>query len=155
MMRTATIGVLLAVALLTAGCTKEVVIHPDADAPGHQVDPGFAPPKWDRAVFIDKELQPVNRDGSYGGSAVAVQVNAADRTATDTLQVSAVLRNRTNTPIAVEASTRFMDARGVDVEQASAWQRVFLPANGTAVYQECSTRKGEVVHFVIQIRRAR
>lgn len=85
---------------------------------------------------------------------VEVQRSAASRTATDTVEVVAMFRNRTSYPLNVECRTTFYGKNEIPVDGPSAWQRVFLEPNGLASYRESST-KLDVAYYHVEVREGR
>ena len=77
------------------------------------------------------------------------------RTPTGTIEVWAVLRNRTDSPLQIEGRAQFFDADRAPAEGPTAWQRVFLPPNGVATYKEASTKVLQIAHYYIEIREGR
>lgn len=88
-------------------------------------------------------------------SKIAVESTGSRRSATGTLEVWAVLRNRTDFPLQIEGRSQFFDASKVPAEKPSAWQRVMLPPQGVATYREFSTKIQEVSYYYIEIREGR
>ena len=76
------------------------------------------------------------------------------RTPTGTLKVWAILRNRTNYPLQVEARIAFYDATKAPLEGPTSWDRIHLPPNATAHYEEFST-KTEIGYYHIEVREGR
>ena len=144
-----TLALLLAVSL--AGC--KTVAPTEGAAPGVKVnDPNapYATIRMNTVNIIDKSLQV----GAAGK--IAVEQTNARRTATNTLEVFAVLRNRTDYPLQVEGSTQFFDANQAPVEGPTAWQRVHLPPNGVATYKEMSLRNdSSIAYYYVEIREGR
>lgn len=85
---------------------------------------------------------------------VMVQTVAAQRTATDTVQVMARLVNCTSTPIQLQARTSFLSAGLGPAEPTSAWRPLFLQPRSTGVYEEKSTST-QVGHYLIELRQGR
>lgn len=156
--------------LLLTGCTSTYV--PEGPAPGVRVRDPRAPQagiQLDRVVVLDRALQdwdapryePVFLEQLWPPqhaqqhARLAVEQTNARRTATGTLEVWAVLRNRTDQPIQLEGRTTFFDAQQVPCEDPSAWQRVFLPPQGVATYRERSTQIEGVHHYYIELREGR
>ena len=89
---------------------------------------------YNKVVIIDRNLQ----DPDDKKTRLAVETNEPRRTATGTLEVTVVLRNRTNFPQQVDCRTRFFGSNKNEVEDASAWQRVFLAPKSIATYKGLS-----------------
>ena len=121
-------------------------------SPGVRVDDSRAPNatvQYDRVVILDDALQ--NRRGGK----IAIESNGSRRSPTGTVEAFAVIRNRTDYPLQIEARVQFFDADKVPVEGPTAWQRVYLEANSVNSYKEASTRVHDVAHFLIEIREGR
>ena len=163
--------ILFGSALLLVGCsTIEVKEGP---APGVHVDDSRMPQagiRYNTAVIIDKSLE--NWDGrvfdpEWSGmfrkgsmerrrrSKIAVESTDSRRTATETLEVWAVLRNRTDYPLQLECRTQFFDASKVISDGPTAWQRIYLSPQSQETYREFSTKTKEVNYYYIEIREGR
>lgn len=124
----------------------------EGPSPGVRVDDARAPHatvQYDRVVILDDSLQ------SRRGGKIAVESQGARRTATGTLEVYAVFRNRTDYPLQIEGRVQFFDQDKVPVEGPSAWQRVYLQPNAVQAYREASTRVHDVAHYYVEIREGR
>jgi uncharacterized protein YcfL len=86
---------------------------------------------------------------------LAVEATNARRTATDTLEVWAELRNRTDHPMQVECRVLWFDQDEAQVESPSAWQRLYLDGNSRETCRETSTRVAGLAYYSIEIREAR
>ena len=86
---------------------------------------------------------------------IAVEGTSSRRTPTDTLEVWAELRNRTDHPLQVECRVRWYDSAQASIDQPSAWQRVYLEANSFETYREFSTDVYNVTYYYIEIREGR
>lgn len=125
--RCASVSTTVLALLLLCGCEEKgpaVARH----NPGFQIE-------YNKVVIIDKQLQ----DPDDTKTRLAVEKNEPRRTATGTLEVTVLLRNRTNFPQQVDCRTRFFDASEAEVEDASAWQRVFLAPKSLATYRGLSS----------------
>lgn len=137
-------------ATLLAGCQVPPVT--EGPAPGIRVLDDRAPNarlNLDTVVILDKSLQ----TGKVGK--LAVERSLGRRTATQTLEVIAVIRNRTDYPQQIEGRTQFYDAAGVPIEGPTAWQRLILDPQSINTYREFSTRTADVAHYYVEIREAR
>lgn len=105
--------------------------------------------------ILSKSLQTQNKK-LFGGhqSVLSVEFLGSQRTQVGTLEVSAYLRNRSSTPAQIEARTLFLGSGGMPIDDESAWQRLYLDANGTATYKEMSLKTQQVQHYRIEIREA-
>lgn len=103
----------------------------------------------DTVVILDKSLQ----DRKSGK--LAVENSGARRTASGTVEAYAVIRNRTDHPLQIEARTQFFDSLGIPLEAPSQWQRIYLDPQSVNGYRELSTGTVEVAHYYIEIREGR
>lgn len=86
---------------------------------------------------------------------VKAQVTNAKRTASDTVEVWAVLKNLTGKQVVIEGRASFFDKDEAPVEGPTAWKRVFIPGNSMATYREFSTKVHEVGYYYIEVREGR
>jgi len=151
----------------SVGCTVDV---PEGAGPAVRVNDPRAPQagiRYDSVVVLDKSLENWNGkvyDPAFAEyiwpnkgrmSRIAVEATNSRRTPTDTLEVWAVLRNRTDQPIQLEGRTHFFDADKTPAEGPTAWKHVFLPAQSVATYRELSTQVRGIGHYYIEIREGR
>jgi hypothetical protein len=104
---------------------------------------------YDQVAILDKSLQ------SAKAGKLAVETQGTRRTATGTLNVVVQVRNRTDYPQVIEARTSFFDSGFAPAENPSGWNRLHLPPNGIATYQENSLGAANVAHYYVEIREAR
>ena len=169
-MVTAKRWVALCTLVLVGGCTTDVR---EGAAPGVRVQDSSAPQagiRYNTVVIVDKSLQ--NWDGkvfdppwleaiSSGPkeenkrSKIAVESTNSRRTATGTLEVWAILRNRTDFPLQIEGRTQFFDAAKAPAEGPTAWKRVSLPPQSVATYKEYSTNVEGISYYYIEVREGR
>jgi hypothetical protein len=158
---------LLLPVLLTASSCTTVDIREGA-APGVRVpEVGI---RYNFVGIIDKSLQDWNGpvfdppwSSMFAGgrkerdkhTKIAVESTESRRTATGTLEVWTVLRNRTDHPLQIEGRTQFFDSAKAPAEKPSAWQRVMLPPQSVATYREFSTKVQDVAFYYIEIREGR
>lgn len=76
----------------------------------------------------------------------------AQRTAAETLMVTARLVNCTNKPLVIQARSSFMDGNQIPTEPASVWRNVFIPPRATGTYQERSIGTRQVAAYLIELR---
>lgn len=86
---------------------------------------------------------------------IAVEGTNSRRAATDTLEVWAELRNRTDHPLQVECRVRWYDSAQAPIEQPTAWQRVYLEPNSFETFREFSTDVYNVAYYYVEIREGR
>ena len=85
---------------------------------------------------------------------VAVESSNWTRSATDTAQVWASLRNRTDDRLVLQARTHFYDKNKMPMEKASGWRQMFVGPNSIASYKESSISV-DVGFYYIEVRKAR
>ena len=141
------LAVLAVAAFTVSACSID-----EGASPGVRIDDARAPNatvQYDRVVILDDSLQ-----GRRGGK-IAIESHGARRTPSGTVEAFAVIRNRTDYPLQIEARVQFFDMDKVPVEGPTAWQRVYLEANSVNSYREASTRVHDVAHFLVEIREGR
>jgi len=114
------------------------------------IDPGLQARA--NSVF-GMEIQSFSDKADYIGK-VAVENHGGRRSATGTLDIFVVLRNRTEYPLQVECRALFFDQQEVPVEGPTAWQRVYLDQNGIASCNMFSTLINTSYYYV-EIREGR
>jgi uncharacterized protein YcfL len=92
-------------------------------------------------------------DDSLAGK-IAVEQTNWSRTENGLPQVWALIRNRTDYRIQVEARTRFYDAQQAPMSGPQAWQRISLSPNTTETYRVNGTH-GNAGFYSIEIREGR
>ncbi|MCH2209576.1 MAG: hypothetical protein MK132_27470 [Lentisphaerales bacterium] len=85
---------------------------------------------------------------------VAIEGTDWTRSATDTAQVWASLRNRTDSELVLQARTHFYDRSKMPIEKVSGWRQFFIPANGSQTYKESSISI-DVGYYYIEVREAK
>lgn len=123
---------LVSLALMLFGCAST------------EVNKGIGVP-LNTVNFLDKDLE----------QKLAVQSTNARRTASDTIEVWAVLRNKGDKTLQVEGRTQFFDRQQSPAEPPSAWQRLFIPAGALATYREFSTKVTEIGYYYVEIKEVR
>jgi len=142
--------------LFLSGC-KTVDVR-EGPGPGVRVrDPQapYAGIRMNSVAIIDKSLEEWYGKPKEKRGKIAVESTSARRTPTGTLEVWAVLRNRTDYPLQIEGRTQFFDRDEAPVEGPTAWQRVHLPPQGVATYKELSTKVQEIAYYYVEIREGR
>lgn len=86
---------------------------------------------------------------------IMVQATNAKRLETGNVEVFARIVNCTDYPLQVEARTHFLDARQVDAEPMTAWNRIYLPARTVGSYADRSTAGTAVESYLIDLREGR
>lgn len=80
---------------------------------------------------------------------VGVQQTGAKRTATNTLEVYAVFRNRTERDVSIQVRTQYFGTGSEPYEGPFEWQSVFLPPNSIQTYRTYS-RGTEASYYYIE-----
>ena len=153
------IGIFLFSACLT-GCSTTYVA--EGAAPGMKVDRKYGGIRMNSVGILDRSLQNwyVYEKNGWNIEApdkvgkIAVEKLGVSRTATNTLQVYTVLRNRTDYPLQVQARVQFFDMNEMVVEGPSSWQRLMLDPQSIVSYKEFSTRT-DCDYYYIEIREGR
>ena len=111
-------------------------------------------------VFIDHNLNRTDITKTIFGEKVRNTVKVTlDRsgmsnTATGQLEVWTMIRNRTDYDLQIEGKALFFDANQVPLMDESMWRRVYVPANGTAIYKETSLNS-QAEYFLVELREGR
>ena len=111
-------------------------------------------------VFIDHNLNRTDITKSIFGEKVSNTVKVTlDRsgmsnTATGQLEVWTMIRNRTDYDLQIEGKALFFDANQAPLMDESMWRRVYVPANGTAIYKETSLNS-QAEYFLVELREGR
>ncbi|MBR9906934.1 MAG: hypothetical protein GYB30_02660 [Gammaproteobacteria bacterium] len=111
-------------------------------------------------VFIDHSLNRTDITKTMFGEKVSNTVKVTlDRsgmsnTATGQLEVWTMIRNRTDYDLQIEGKALFFDANQAPLMDESMWRRVFVPANGTAIYKETSLNN-RAEYFLVELREGR
>jgi hypothetical protein len=122
--------------MVKEGSSAPVRIRDD-NLPGTQI-------RWNNVSLLDKSIE----------NKILVEGTNSRRTATNTLEVWALLRNRTDYPLQIEARASFFDVSQAPLEGPTAWQRVMLPPNANGHYKEFSTRVN-IGFYTIEVREGR
>ena len=145
--------------LIAACASQDPQINPNNYGGSHPVQRTMAM-GMDTIVFIDHELNRTDIRKSFTGDQLidtvklTVESSGVRRSATGTLEVWAVLRNRTDYDLQAEGKTQFYDNGQAPLTDQSAWKRVYIPANGTSVYRESSLNQ-LAEHFIVEVREGR
>lgn len=83
---------------------------------------------------------------------LAIQSLLAERSATDTVQVTARLVSCIDVPAAVRVRTSFLRANTSPAEPVSAWKTVYMEPRATALYTEYSTSR-DAASYLVEIAR--
>lgn len=153
-MKYVTFGVM--VALFVAGCGST---SNSGYSDSHPVQ-RTQPLQMDSFSFIDHGLNRTYITKTVFGEnvdttvKVTIESSGVRNTATGTTEVWAMLRNRTDHDLQVEGMTSFFADGGMPLDDRSAWKRVYIPANGTALYKESSI-SNQAQHFMVEFREGR
>lgn len=83
-------------------------------------------------------------------NAMAVQALFAERSPTDTVQVTARFVSCQDVPTSVRIRTSFMRASTAPAEPPSAWKTVYLEPRATALYTEISVAR-DVASYLVEV----
>lgn len=141
--------------LFLAGCVQSMNGYVDQNNT-HKVSDN----KPNSFVFIDHNLNSTEIHQSLLGdktvNSVMVTIDRSGVSSTDVgnMKVWAVLRNRTDYDLVLEGKAMFFDRAFTPINDESAWKRIFIPANGTASYDETSLNN-LADKFLIEFRESR
>ena len=141
----------LAVALILAGgCTRIrgprtdtiTLVEPsdEGTSPGVRVPGTDTEPRLNRVGFLQRDLS----------KKIAVEQTGATRTATNTLEVYAVFRNRTKYDQQIQVRTQYFGSVREPNEGPHEWQVVFLPPNGIETYRT-NSRGTTAAYYYIEV----
>lgn len=83
---------------------------------------------------------------------IMVQATSGERVETGNVKAFARFVNCTDYPLQVEVRTHFLDARQVNTEPVTAWNRIHLPARTIGNYAVRSTAGNVVENYLIELR---
>ena len=127
------------VAAVAAGCkTRERTVINEGPSVGLKVDQVAPEMRYNQVSFLDPGYN----------QKVAVESTGANRTATNTLEVFAVFRNRTQYDQQFQVRTQYFNADRSPYEGPNEWQTIFLPANGTQTYRTYSRGVGAAFYYI-------
>ena len=135
------IALLLAVSL--SGCATEMGAADGQKSIYHR---GI---QMDSVGILDRSLQ----DKKSGK--IAVESVGSRRTATDTIEVWAQIRNRTDYPLQIEGRVQFFDKDKAPVEGPGGWKRLHLAPQSLNVFKDFSLGTLNLSHYYIEIREGR
>ena len=101
--------------------------------------------RWNNVSLLDPSIQ----------NKVFVEATNSRRTATGTLEVWALFRNRTDYPLQLECRASFYDAGYAPVEGPTAWQRIYLPPNAVGNFKNLFSTVIDVGYYNIEVREGR
>lgn len=111
-------------------------------------------------VFIDHDLNRTDITRSIFGEyvrdtfKVTLDRSGIATSPTGQMEVWTMIRNRTDYDLQVEGKAIFFDANQVPLPDESMWRRVYVPANGTAIYRETSL-DNRAQYFLLELREGR
>ncbi len=133
------ISVLILLLLSVPGCTRYYLT--EGTAVGTRVDTPATEARLNRVGFLTKGLE----------RRIAVQNTGADRTATNTLEVWCLFRNRTNYDQQIMVRTQYFGPARKPNEGPNEWQTLFLPSNGIETYRTYSAGT-DAEYFYIEVK---
>ena len=86
---------------------------------------------------------------------IAIEATNSQRTPTQTLEVWAKIRNRTDYKQQVECRVHWFDKHQAPLGKPSAWHRVYLEPNSIETYKESSTIIYDIKYYYIELREGR
>lgn len=114
--------------------------------------------QFDQVVYIDHNLNRVELPKIFSPQRTVLKVTTerfgAKKSETGTLKVIATLKNRTDYDLQIEGRVLFFDQDYFPSEDATAWQRIYLPGNGIGTYRN-SSLSFDAAHYIIELREAR
>lgn len=111
-------------------------------------------------VFIDHNLNRTDITKTAFGETVRTKVkvtldrSGVSNTSTGQLEVWTMIRNRTDYDLQIEGKAMFFDGNQAPLMDESMWRRVYVPANGTAIYRETSLND-RAEYFLVELREGR
>lgn len=142
---------------LAALCASACAAAPDITRPHQQTAFATERPQLNTVNIIDGALQSTreNRNGTtHVSTKLAVEGSGSAPTAAGGREVWVSLRNLTDFPQNVETRVTWYDAAERPVDGPSAWDRLFLTANGGETFSSFSV-KPSAVSFYVEIRELR
>jgi len=147
--------ILVLLLLLSAMPACNTVVERYDEGPAPAVHNPHTRIRMNTVNILDRTLQQWPSGSGKRFSKVAVEGTSSRRTPTGTLEVWAVLRNRTDFPMHLEGRTQFFDAGEAPIEGPTPWKRLFIPPQGMQTYRTSSTLTGDVNFYYIEIREGR
>ncbi len=146
-MKKAIIAIAVLSLLITIGGCREYDVKEGSYAPVRVRDQNLQGTqiRWNNVSILDSSIQ----------NKVFVEATNSRRTPTNTLEVWALFRNRTDYPLQLQCRASFYDATQAPVEGPTAWQRVMLPPNGTGHYKNVFSTIVDVGYYNIEVREGR
>jgi len=142
--------VVLAMVFVFAGCRGSG----PTPAPGgdpYKYEPGYVSTHMNTVNIVDEDL--LKSKFPEKKCYIVVEQTTVKRTPTQTLRVTALLRNASKDDLIVECRTHFFDAQQSLVDGPTVWKRQYISPNAVAVYEEVSLKK-EAEYFYIEVRGA-
>ncbi len=116
----------------------------------HRTYRGPGTPRSDERA-VERAQQPVVLLDTNLQRRVASDQHYQERTSEGLLRAAAILRNRTNSALRVQARTVFRDAEGLSTGDETAWENVFLSPRQSTTYRAVS-RTPEAQSFTVEVR---
>jgi len=138
--------ILLAIMLIGLGC-REYDVKEGSYSPVRIRDQNLQGTtiRWNNVSILDRSI----------ANKIFVEATNTRRSQTGTLEAWAIFRNRTDYPLQLEARASFYDANQAPLEGPSAWQRIFLPPNGTAHFTNLFSTTISIGYYNIEVREGR
>lgn len=124
----------------------------------------IAPVQMNSVIYTDKSLNEVKTlrifESTFDTSffvhnlKVSVQKQGIKASPTGTAEAWVMLKNHTEQNINIQGRVQYFDQSQAPSEAVSAWQRVFIPANGSGVYKELAINQ-DSTYYQIEFREGR
>ena len=150
---------LIALLVTISGCNETYVRVNEGSAPGVRVardSPHHVGIQYNTVQIIDRNLAQWRGPENSRFSAIAVEETNSKLSPANTINAWALLRNRTNVPIALEIRTTFFAHDKSPLEAPTAWKRQFLQPNSVLHYKFLSlSQVGQIGYYLIEVRQAK
>lgn len=143
------LGLVLLVA--ATGCTTREPENVHTHREYQYIAEGTSPAMHVDSVQTQERLNQVGFATNGLQRRIAVEQTGASRTPTNTLEVWARFRNRTDYVQRIEARTLFLRADESPLEDQLAWKEVHLQPNTFQTYRTMSTRT-DAAYYYIEVR---
>lgn len=137
----------LLISFMVASCAPTYKVNEGSYAPQQIRDPNLpgCQIRWNNVSLLDRSIK----------NKVFVEATNSRRTATGSLEVWAIFRNRTDYPLQLQARASLFDATQAPLEGPTMWQRVMLPPNGISNYKLMFTSRLDSGYYNIEVREGR
>lgn len=130
--------ILVITCLVGAGCAGGRTYITEGTRVGTRVDSPQTEARLNRVGFLTKGLE----------RRVAVQRTAAERTATNTLEVWCTFRNRTDFPQQILVRISYFGPGRVPNEEPTAWQPLYLAPNSIETFRMRSATTDAAFYYI-------